>query len=165
MENNQGQAQTPQKKFDIIGTLNKVPGKLMGMFNRLKAQKPKLAEQPQAGEQSQGETVVTSSSAAMPRLRLPKKLIVAGVTLLVFLVLVLVVLKIMQVRSSSPMAVATPTPTPTEIPERVIPSQYADDEDVLEITRRMDNLNKDLNEVSFRDDRLRVPSLDWDVSF
>lgn len=85
------------------------------------------------------------------------------VTSLVVLVIYFVYQNFMQTSKPQP----SPTPPPTETPSGVQeePSFYANDEEVLAIEEKVKEIEIKLEEVDFRDDTLRVPSLDWNVSF
>jgi len=97
--------------------------------------------------------------------KVSKRLVVA-VAGTVFVILILsVALTVINRKGGGLIPLPTPSPTPGPTPEVEVPSEYADDDDVKAIQERMTELEKNLNEKSFRDDTLRIPSLDWDVSF
>lgn len=63
----------------------------------------------------------------------------------------------------SPVAV---TPTATPDPNAILnPSRYATDPGVLSIEESVNKLESDLKSVDFREEELRIPLLDWDVTF
>lgn len=105
-------------------------------------------------------------TGGMPKPKIPKKLFIALALILVLLVLLVVAAKVMNLagrNGATPIAITSPTPEPTV--EAEVPSQYADDTDVAEIRSAMEQLDRDLNDANFREDRLRVPVLDWEVEF
>lgn len=55
--------------------------------------------------------------------------------------------------------------TPTATPMSVINSKYASDEDMILINQRIKELQTSLNDAKFRDDNLRIPSVDWEINF
>ncbi len=63
----------------------------------------------------------------------------------------------------SPVAV---TPTATSDPNAILnPSRYATDPGVVAIEEAVNKLESDLKSVDFREEELRIPLLDWDISF
>jgi hypothetical protein len=105
--------------------------------------------------------------ASKPAPRIPKKILVVLGIVLVLLILLLVAARVgnlgQRIGGGAPAATSSPTPEPTATVE--VPSQYADDADVAEIQGNMEELDKELNDANFREDRLRVPVLDWEVEF
>ncbi len=65
----------------------------------------------------------------------------------------------------APSMEPTPTPSPTNAEEVLVPSLYAEDEEVLAIEENINLIESKLQEINFRDDKLRVPSLDWNINF
>lgn len=132
-------AQTTPKKMSLVDTLNSLPKKVLS-----------LVKKPQTSK--------------LPKIKIPKKIIIAVVALFVILMVLMMVVRLMKGGRSNVFPV-TPTPSPTATPEVEVLSQYADDEDVKKIQEKMQALDRDLNEAQFRDDRLRIPTLDWEVEF
>lgn len=94
------------------------------------------------------------------------KKVVVGVVVAVSVILILsLVLALMNRNGGSFIPTPTASPSPSPTPQVEVPSEYADDDDVKAIQERMLQLEKSLNEKSFRDETLRIPSLDWDVTF
>ena len=83
----------------------------------------------------------------------------------IFFVIIMVAVAFKLLTNKSAVIVPTPTPTPTATPEVLVPSAYADDEDVLAIEAALDYLEGELKIVSLRDDEIAIPLLDWEVSF
>ncbi len=136
---------------------------------KLKALKPaakKLAEPSQTAQPPLPVTtmVVSASASKFPQ-RVPKKLIILVSAVVIVMVAITVLLRLVSTRGGAIFPVATPSPSSTPTPIVEVPSQYADDEDVKRIEENMQKLDKELNEAQFRDDRLRIPTLDWEVEF
>jgi len=92
-----------------------------------------------------------------------KRLVILLTAIFFVIIMVAVAFKLLM---NKPAVVApTPTPTPTATPEILVPSAYANDEDVLAIEAALDYLEGELKIVSLRDDELAIPLLDWEVSF
>lgn len=105
-------------------------------------------------------------AGGVPKPKIPKKLFIALALMLLVLVLLVVASRVMNLTDRNgavPSPTTSPTPEPTV--EAEVPSQYADDADVAEIRSAMEQLDRDLNDANFREDRLRVPALDWEVEF
>lgn len=83
----------------------------------------------------------------------------------IFFVIIMVAVAIKLLMNKPAVVAPTPTPTPTTTPEILVPSAYANDEDVLAIEAALDYLEGELKIVSLRDDELAIPLLDWEVSF
>jgi tetrahydromethanopterin S-methyltransferase subunit G len=155
----------------IVGLLNSIPEKIKGLMKRDKpsapASTPAAVQTEPAAAPAQVENSATStvSNLGKPKIIIPKKLIGIVVAVVVLLIVLMIVMKVLTGSGSGILPSNTPSPSPTATPVTEVPSQYADDQDVAEIKERMEALDKELNSASFRDDRLRVPSLDWDVSF
>lgn len=107
----------------------------------------------------------SSGKFGKPKIAIPKKFIVLAVVLVILLLVLLVVMSIFTNNTKKPSVSATPSSTPSSTPEAAMPSQYADDPEILEINQAIDELVRDLNESSFREEVLSIPSLDWNVAF
>lgn len=137
-----------------------------GVFSKFKPKKPLAPSS--AGQNFAPEAAPPTGVAPTPKARLPKipkKIILALVLLIILAISFTFIAKTLSNRRLSPLPSSSPSPTPSETPIVETPSQYADDGDVQRIKSSMLELDKNLNEAVFRDDRLRVPSLDWDVKF
>ncbi len=99
------------------------------------------------------------------KIKIPKKILISVAIALILLVVLVIVSSMLGQKRGGVAPQITETPAPTEEPISEIPSQYADDPDVAEIKKQMDELDQDLDEASFRDDTLRSPTLDWKVEF
>lgn len=99
----------------------------------------------------------------------PIKILLISLFTLIFL-LSLLVLFVPNTRRTllgqptpSPVAV---TPTATPDPNAILnPSRYATDPGVLAIEEEVNKLESALKSVDFREEELRIPLLDWDVTF
>lgn len=148
-----------------------ISAKLKGLLNRTKkapappqpAQPAQVVSPPVSTTQAQTTAPPQLSVSKLPKI--PKKLIIAALIFVIISVLAMVLLRMLGNGSNNifPLPSASPSPTATPIVE--VPSQYADDEDVKRIEENMKNLDKELNEAAFRDERLRIPTLDWEVEF
>lgn len=103
-----------------------------------------------------------------------KKLVVVAVVLVIVLLLVMGVVKLLSglgsgeegVAQETPAPITTPTPSPTPTGDVVRdPSPYFNDPDVVGFEDTLDELNKDMSIVSFQEEELILPTLDWDVKF
>lgn len=97
-----------------------------------------------------------------------KKLgLLIGGGIFVLLIVLLVVVTLMKGSPIPlPISVASPTPISTTKPDQILnPSVYADDEDTLLIKSDLEKLESDLQNVNFREDTLRIPTLDWNINF
>lgn len=112
----------------------------------------------------------------LPALKLPKinislslrkKIIAGGVVFglfIIFLLLLPTIIKLM--RPTQPVVTVSPTPSPSDAPAEILnPSQYADDEDIKDIEGKINDLDTKLNNISLREETLRVPSVDWEINF
>ena len=168
-----------KKGIDIVGMMNAVPAKIMGLLKQPKSPQAapqatqavpeaplpqqEVAAQPQMAEP---QTVVAEApKSKMPKLKVPKKLIIGIVFIAIVLIVLMIAMQMLNGGRGNIFTVESPSESPSSTPTVEVPSQYADDTDVAEINKRMEALDQELNSASFRDDRLRVPSLDWNVSF
>lgn len=141
---------------------------LLGKFKKNSSKEQPLVLSPEGVVGTPNvEPVATSAEAPKSKVpKVPKKIIIIiGVIVLALIVLALVVSMLSKNNGNGNLLTSTPSPVPTEEPTQDIPSQYADDEDVLELKNRMEELDRELNDSSFRDETLRIPNLDWNVSF
>lgn len=83
----------------------------------------------------------------------------------IFFVIIMVAVAFKLLTKKAAVITPTPTPTPTATPEVLVPSVYADDEDVLAIEAALDYLEGELKIVSLRDDEIAIPLLDWEINF
>jgi len=84
----------------------------------------------------------------------------------VFFVMVALAIAMSFVRKNDKgSAILSPIPSPTPTPSIDLPSQYTDNEDIRKIKEAIESLNQKLNETDFRNDKLRIPTLDWEVKF
>lgn len=138
---------------------------IMGLFESIKEKikKPKAETAPTAApmEASSESPVIDSPQKPI----ISKKLILITVVIVVILIILGLVMSMVNKNGGVILPTPTPSVTPTSTPTAEVPSQYADDEDVAQIKSQMEELNKTLNESSFRDETLRIPTLDWNVSF
>lgn len=160
-EQTQPEIQTPPKKSPVE-MLRMGLGELVGKF------KPKKSTSPNPGQDFAPQEAapapeVQVTKSGLPKI--PKKIFVIFVAVAVLFVALFLLIRILGSSGRNPLPTSSPSPTPSETPIVEIPSQYADDEDVLRIKSALQELDKNLNEAVFRDDRLRVPSLDWEVEF
>lgn len=109
---------------------------------------------------------------SLPKLKLPfarikkVRLIIAAIILVVSLALGVVYFVFRNFMFQAPLE-PTPAPVATATPAEKIeePSPYAGDEEVLAIEEKVQALEAELQKISFREDKLRLPSLDWQVNF
>jgi len=97
-----------------------------------------------------------------------KNLIIkVAITVLIVILAFLIIYYVYQnfMTETTPPIKPTPTPFPTHVEDTKEPSLYAEDEEVLAIEEKIKSIELKLQEINFRDDRLRVPSLDWDINF
>jgi hypothetical protein len=64
-----------------------------------------------------------------------------------------------------PASTPTPSPVPTAEPSSFHPSPYANDEVILAIEQKINDLENELKSITFREDTLSTPDLDWNVKF
>lgn len=112
-----------------------------------------------------GQPMEKDIKSKLRGIKIPKKLIIMLLVIVILLIVLSVVLAVSKNKRPTPTATPTPATSPTPTPVADLPSQYADDPDVADIKARMDALDRSLDEASFRDDTLRVPTLDFDVKF
>lgn len=133
-----------------------------GVLQKIKS-RSKVANEPTGGTDSLTSTEPVESSPPVSKKK-PVKLIVFTVVLMVIGILFFVLMFVSRnSRTNVPLPTQEPTPVVSVEPEA--PSPYANDEEVSEIRKNIENLNMKLNESSFRDETLRVPNLDWNVTF
>lgn len=63
---------------------------------------------------------------------------------------------------------ATPTPSPEAtpgLPDIGEPSAYATDPEVLDVENRLGDFEKSVNTTELKEDTIRPPQVDWEVSF
>ncbi|OGM32932.1 hypothetical protein A2803_05050 [Candidatus Woesebacteria bacterium RIFCSPHIGHO2_01_FULL_44_21] len=159
----------------LTGTLLKIPEIVKSALKSKKAvTQPRLSQvEPQQTVQAklgvQAQPVVQVATAPPPRklpgIKIPRKIIIAVAALVVILIILMIAMKLFGGKGTGVFPIASPSPSPRPTPEVEVPSQYADDEDVRKIQENMEALDKELNEAEFRDDRLRIPTLDWEVEF
>lgn len=158
----QNQNQVPPKKISLVDTLNSLGQKVLGLIKpRQVGSHPEAA---QSTAQTQTAQVQTKQAAKLPEIKASRKIIIAVAAFLTILMLLLVV-RLKGGKGKPGVFRVTPSPSPTATPVVEVPSQYADDEDVKRIQEKLRALDKDLNEAQFRDDLLRIPTLDWKVKF
>jgi len=131
---------------------------------------PAPAQQPPVQQPPQQEK---KKKFVMPRInkefiRAKQNLIVGGIFAFVFLIILIAFLPRIAalIRDRNPLG--TPAPSPTEEPAPTPspgPSQYADDEDVKTMESDIDTLSNALRDTVIREDKLRIPDLDFNVSF
>lgn len=92
-----------------------------------------------------------------------KKILIGGVALLVILILISVGYALIPKQVANPLATFTPAPTISE--STGTPSEYANDPEVLRIMDALSAFDKKADETVIREDDLRQPSVDWNVSF
>lgn len=143
---------------------------IMGLFDGIKGKlnKPKVSPTISTDTTSPfgQETTVQSSDVSEKKPKIPKKVILIAILVIILLVVLALIASMISRNGGGPInqtPSSSTTPSPTPLTE--VPSQYADDEDVVQIKAQMEELNKNLNDGSFRDETLRVPNLDWNVSF
>lgn len=110
-------------------------------------------------------TEVNSKMKKLPIPKIPKKFLFIGAGVLVLIIIILIISSILSGRNGAITKTTPSTSTPTPTSQSEVPSQYADDEDVARIKEQIDELNEDLNNANFRIDELRIPNLEWNVSF
>lgn len=117
----------------------------------------------------------------MPKISLPKisltsmkfkmdrkKLLIGLVVFALLLVVLLAVVALMKNRGS---VAPSPSASPTEAPQATSSgatrneSKYASDEAVLKIENDIKSASDDLTKTTVREDNLRVPSADFNISF
>jgi hypothetical protein len=62
----------------------------------------------------------------------------------------------------------SPTPSPEvtpSLPGIGEPSAYATDPEIIDIENRMSDFEKSVNTTNLKEDTMRPPQVDWDVSF
>lgn len=92
-----------------------------------------------------------------------KKLILIGTGVFVFLILALFIISSnYQVSQFKPPTIPSPSPTEEEITN---PSAYAIDSAVLEIEKRLKEIEKEIDQTDLKETELNPPVLDMDVNF
>jgi hypothetical protein len=92
-----------------------------------------------------------------------KRLIVVGAILGIFLLLT-VGYALIPKQVATPLATLTPSPVGTEQP-RGEPSAYANDPEVLRIMDALEAFDQEADQTKIREDDLRLPTVDWNISF
>ena len=93
-----------------------------------------------------------------------KRLIIVGAALVIVLILVTVGYALIPKQVAPPLATLTPTPAGTEVP-RGEPSAYANDPEVLRIMDALEAFDQEADQTKLREDDLRLPTVDWNISF
>ncbi len=108
----------------------------------------------------------------LPKIKLPiieikRTAVVVAAIIFAVSLLFTIVYFVYKKYSVQPPPVPTPTPieTPKPVEEVDESSPYAEDEDVLTIEVKIRDIEKALQRINLREDRLRVPSLDWQINF
>lgn len=119
-------------------------------------------------------TQIEVASPKVPKFKLPqisstlvKKVAIIGAIILVLLVVLFVVVRMIPRGSIGIIPTAIPSMTPTPLPTITEgrPSPYFNDQEISSIKEELGTLDSLLNQATFREDTLRVPQLDWNVSF
>ncbi len=107
---------------------------------------------------------LTSFGDLTPKIKifLPRIIIVA---IIIVLLITLAPYGIKMLKTKKPAPTPVPTTAPSPTPEISNPSPYANDDEVLAIEKKIEEVEKELQIVNFREDTLRIPSLDWDIKF
>lgn len=92
-----------------------------------------------------------------------KKIIIAIVGLLLVIILITVGFALIPKQVAQPLATLTPTPTSSSQPS--VPSEYANDPEVLRIMDSLKTFDEKSDKTKLREDDLRLPTVDWNVSF
>ncbi|RJR28911.1 hypothetical protein C4564_03730 [Candidatus Microgenomates bacterium] len=103
----------------------------------------------------------------IPKIKINKKALILLVGIPAFIIILLVVVSVIKgiggrVNILPPIPSESPTPSPEPSSS---PSPYQDDEGVKMIEEEISAYEQQLNQSTFRDDTLRIPALDWQVSF
>ncbi|OGM29977.1 hypothetical protein A2801_00465 [Candidatus Woesebacteria bacterium RIFCSPHIGHO2_01_FULL_41_10] len=107
----------------------------------------------------------------MPKVsfRINKKIVIIIGVIMLLGIIGLVIMSVIgkQIKNgSAPVSPeSSPSPTPSSEPGQVIVSPYANDPGVIAIEQQTDDLDAALRNINLREDTLRVPTLDWDVTF
>ena len=80
------------------------------------------------------------------------------------LILLMVGYALIPRQVAPPLATSTPTPVGTQQP-RGEPSEYADDPEVLKIMDALREFDQNADQTKLREDDLRLPTVDWNISF
>lgn len=143
---------------------------ISSLFSNLKKKPTPTPSEPGSENAASGaENKEGAPANGLPKSKFPKVsrkvvVIIAALVLLAIVIMV-VVGSLGKNKGRSILPNPTPSPAETEAPVEELPSQYADDEDVFELKSNLMELDQQLNDASFRDETLRIPSLDWNVSF
>ncbi len=88
----------------------------------------------------------------------------AFLVLLIFIVFI-AAFAFRMIKSNNLEQTPSPLPTVPIQPEIKNLSPYSKDEEILKIKERIQKMEKELDIVNFREETLRIPSLDWEIKF
>jgi hypothetical protein len=136
---------------------------------------PSVPAAPTAPSPSSSVAPALPKGSGIKKLPASIKLIgIVGFVLVVFLFALLPILKALTNRNSGSVVVPTPAATMVASPSATPasggdiirnPSLYANDPEVLQFSERLNGLDKAMADTVLREDELRVPLLDWKVTF
>ncbi len=97
---------------------------------------------------------------------LNKKYVYIGIggVLVILVVLLLIVQTSLRINRFKPLVFPSPSPSPYE-EEITNPSVYATDSAVLEIEKRIKEIEKEIDQTDLKETKLNPPVLDLDINF
>jgi len=91
-------------------------------------------------------------------------LVIVLLILLILAVVLPVLLRMINTQTRPTPVQSSPTPSPlSNIPS--VPSPYADDEEIAALQKSLEEFEAGLEGINFREETLRPPSLDWNITF
>lgn len=97
-----------------------------------------------------------------------KKLVFIGAGLIILLIILVTIIVFVSrnQRDAQSKQPALPSPSPSPFEEEIInPSAYATDSAVLEIEKRLREIDQDLGKTDLKETSLNLPVLDMEVNF
>ena len=164
--------EVPQKTSPIIlfsQKVEKILVRIKSIFVR--SSNSSLPSQSQSAlleSQAVPQAVNSSTLSYLPKTtkaQVPKKKLLVILLGGVFVIVALVIAMSFGRKKDKFSVILSPSPSPTPTPSIDLPSQYADDEDIRKIKEAIEILNQKINEPDFKNEKLRIPTLDWEVKF
>ncbi len=102
----------------------------------------------------------------LPTLSKKMKILFGSLAFLFILLILLSLTSAGQRVKNSILATPTPSPESTPgLPDIGEPSAYATDPEVLDVENRLGDFEKSVNTTELKEDTIRPPQVDWEVSF
>ncbi len=168
--NQVSQQEVPQKTSPVVlfsQKVEKILARIKSIF--IRSSNSSLPSQPALLDlQAAPQAANSSTLSYLPKTtkaQVPKKKLLVILLGGVFVIVALVMAMSFGGKKDKFSVILSPSPSPTPTPSIDLPSQYADDEDIRKIKEAIESLNQKINESDFRNDKLRIPTLDWEVKF